>query len=97
MLIGARALTDDCLVEPVSRLVALRACVANCVVGVGLFQGLEFVLNSTPWDLLGHAGIGASRLRNCVALTRRSTVCRVRLGRDSALNARVVLEYAQRL
>lgn len=97
VLIGARALTDDCLVEPVSRLAALRACVANCVVGVGLFQGLEFVLNSTPWDLLGHAGIGASRLRNCVKLIRRSTVCRVRLGRDSALNARVVLEHARRL
>ena len=97
VLIGSRALTNDCRVEPISRLAAVRACLVNCVVGVGLFQGLEFLLQSTPWDLLGHAGIGASRLRNCLALIRRSTVCRVQLGRDAALNARVVLEHARRL
>jgi hypothetical protein len=74
-----------------------RACVANCVVGVGLFQGLEFILQSSGWELVKHAGIGWSRLRNCVRLLRRSRVCRVHLGEDPELNARTVLDFALKM
>jgi hypothetical protein len=97
VLIGARTMTQECGIGEVGRVAGLRACIANCVVGVGLFQGLEFVLQSSGWELLKQAGLGLSRLRNCNQLLRRSRVCRVRLGRDPELNAQTVLDYASRL
>ena len=97
VLIGARRLGRECLIEELGTLSGLRACVANCIVGVGLFQGLEFILESSGWELLKHAGIGWSRLRNCVRLLRRSRVCRVHLGADSELNARTVFDYALKM
>jgi hypothetical protein len=97
VLIGARTLAQECRIEDVGRLEGLRACVSNCVVGVGLFQGLEFILSSSGWELLKQAGLGVSRLRNCNQLIRRSRVCRVHLGRDPELNARTVLDFASRL
>ena len=94
VLIGSRRMTPDCSIEEVGMLAGLRACVANCIVGVGLFQGLEFILRSSGWELPKHASIGISRFRNCVELLQKSRVCRVHLGADPELNARTVLEYA---
>jgi hypothetical protein len=97
VLIGARTLAAECRIDEVGRLSGLRACVANCVVGVGLFQGLEFILRSSGWELLRQTRLGMSRLRNCNQMLRRSRVCRVHLGRDPELNARTVLEFALRV
>jgi hypothetical protein len=97
LLIGARTLAPDCRIEEVGGLAGLRACVANCVVGVGLFQGLEFILRSSGWELAKQAGLGFSRLRNCRSLVRRSRVCRVHLGRDPERNASTLLDYARQL
>lgn len=97
VLIGTRRMTRDCVIEEVGMMAGLRACVANCIIGVGLFQGLEFILRSSGWELVKHAGVGLSRLRNCFRLLRRSRICRVHLGSDPELNARTVLEYALKL
>jgi hypothetical protein len=97
VLIGARTLGRTCRIEELGTFSGLRACIANCVVGVGLFQGMEFILQSSGWELLKHLGTGISRFRNCAQLVRRSRVCRVHLGADSDLNARTVLHYASQL
>jgi hypothetical protein len=96
VFIGARTLSRECRIEDLGALAGLRSCISNCVVGVGLFQGLEFILQSSAWDLWKHAGIGISRLRNCVQLVRRSRICRVHLGADPELNARTVVDFVVR-
>jgi hypothetical protein len=96
VLIGARRLTRECAIEKVGLLAGLRACIANCIIGVGLFQGLEFILRTSAWELIKYAGIGASRFWNCFQLLRKSKVCVVHLGRDPEWNARTVLEYASK-
>ena len=96
LFIGTRTMSPQCRIEPVGRLTALRSCITHCVVGVGLFQGLEFILQATPWELMKKSGLGMSRLWNCWQLIRRSQVCRIRLGRDSEVNARTLLEFAER-
>jgi hypothetical protein len=97
VLLGARTLQRDCRIEELGTLAGLRACLANCVVGVGIFQGLEFILQSSAWELIKHFGTGVSRFRNSAQLVRRSRVCRVHLGVDPDLNARTVLDYASRV
>lgn len=87
-------MAPDCRIDEAGFSDGLRACIANCVLGVGLFQGLEFILQSSGWELATKIGLGASRLRNCAALVRRSRVCRVHLGGDPERNARTVLDYA---
>ena len=97
LLIGSRTLGQECRVDEVGRLAGLSACIENCVLGVGLYQGLEFILHSSGWELLKKSGLVMSRLRNCNQLLSRSRICRVHLGRDSELNARTVLDYALRM
>lgn len=95
VFIGARTLAPTCRIEEAGPAAALKACIANCVVGVGLFQGLEFILRTSPFELFKNSVVGASRLRNCVKLLSRSrAVCHIHLGRNSQLNAETLVEYA---
>jgi hypothetical protein len=97
VFIGARTLLPECRIEEIGMTAALGPMIANGVIGLGLFQGLEFILQSSALELANKAGLGVSRMRNCWQLLRRSRIYRVHLGRDAELNARTVLEFTQRL
>jgi hypothetical protein len=96
LFVGVRTMAPYCRIETISRMTAVRSCMANCVIGMGLFQGLEFLLQSSVWELLKKARLGLSRLWNCWQLLRRSRVLRIHLGRDAGLNARTLLEFAEK-
>jgi len=96
LFVGVRTMAPCCRIETISRMTAVRSCMANCVVGMGLFQGLEFLLQSSAWELLKKARLGLSRLWNCWQLLRRSRLLRIHLGRDAGLNARTLLEFAEK-
>jgi hypothetical protein len=87
----------ECCIEEIGMTAALRPMISNGVIGLGLFQGLEFILQSSALELVNKAGLGVSRMRNFWQLLRRSRTYRARLGRDAELNARTVLEFTQRL
>lgn len=93
VFLGSRSLARTCEIVAASRVEALRAMVANCVIGMGLFQGLEFFLQKSTGDIAAQAAVAWSRLRASQALLRRSQVLHVRLGRDRKENARHLLEY----
>ncbi len=97
VLLGARRLSGGCRIERVSGLTGMRALTTNCVVGLGLFQGMEFVLDRGVLALAGLGGTAASRLRCSLELVKRSTVCDVALGRDRQANAETILEWSTRL
>lgn len=93
VFLGRRSLATDCRIEPASSGDKYHSIMANCMVGLGLYQGLEFVLNHSPIALAGKAGIALSRLRNARKLFARSEVRRLTLGRDSQHNAETVREF----
>ena len=95
VFLGSRTLSRECRIEPAGMGAGIRAIVANSVVGMGLFHGLEFILERSPWELLAKANLGWSRLSNCVRLLRRSQICRLHLGRDLDRNASAVVEFAR--
>ena len=97
VFIGARTLLPECTIEEIGWTAALRPVIANGVIGLGLFQGLEFILQSSALELVKKAGLGLSRMRNFRQLMRRSRLYRVHLGRDAELNARTMLEFVQQL
>jgi hypothetical protein len=93
VFLGSRTLLPECRIEEVGLAAAFQPVLANCVIGVGLFQGLGLILQSSALELAKKTGLGLSRMRNCWRLLRRSRVCRVHLGRDPERNANTVLEF----
>ncbi len=68
-------------------------CCRHCVVGLGLYQGIEFVLERSGWEIAGKAGLALRRLRSSLALIRRSRVYRFRIGPDREECAQVLAEF----
>ena len=66
--------------------VAAGAMFREAVVGVGVYQGMEFVLQRGMRDVAGKAGIAASRAACCAAGLRGAQVWRLTLGRDHDAN-----------
>jgi hypothetical protein len=97
VFLGSRILSSDCRTEPASLAAGVRAMVANSVIGLGLFHGLEFILERGAWELLGKFNVGCSRLKNCLRLLRRSELHYLRLGRDSEANAATVVEFSRKV
>ena len=96
ILVGERNLGEVSNIAPLSRSGTLHALAKYLVVGLGVCQGLEFLLEQGPWELAGKTGVAVSRFRNGLHLMSRTTSYRFVLGRDVARNARTLIEFAER-
>jgi hypothetical protein len=94
LLLGRRTLAREGRVEQASYAAAMRSMVPNLIVGLGLFQGLEYLLERSSLEIAGKAGLGWSRLRNAHTLVRTSTTFLFHMGRDPDANARIVMDLA---
>jgi hypothetical protein len=70
--------------------------ITHCVVGLSLFQGVEFVLRNSALEIAGKTGVASSLLRAVRNLFRRSEVYRLVLGQDRASSAEMVFEFAKK-
>ncbi len=95
ILLGERRLNVPSSVRPASRKAALAAFIRNSVVGLGLYQGVEFVLQTSAWELLGKAGLALSRLRNSASVIRRSQVYEFLMGPDIEQTQAVLIRFLQ--
>ncbi len=93
--LGSRTLAAQGSIRTVSRTVALRGFVKDCVVGMGLFQGLEFFFQKSTREIIGQAPVALSRLRASWAVIRRSQLIELELGQDVAGNGRMLLDYVR--
>ncbi len=93
LFVGRRTLGCACSIVPAGRRVALRALLESMVVGVGLYQGVEFLLRTSALDLARMGGVVASRTQRALALARRCQAFVVDLGRDPAHNAEKLLGF----
>jgi hypothetical protein len=97
LFLGRRTLASACTVTRASFRSALLAMMSNCVVGLGLFQGMEFVFQRSVWEIASKALVGLRRLAAAYRLIRGSEIFHLNLGRDGAENARVVRETIVRV
>jgi hypothetical protein len=86
LIIGRRSLAREGRLESLPRRAAAGALLREGVVGVGVYQGMEFVLQRGMRDVAGKAGDALTRARCCAAAARRARVWRLTLGRDHASN-----------
>jgi hypothetical protein len=97
LFLGSRSLQNTCTINRASKLSAVLAMVSNCVVGLGLFQGMEFVFQRGWLEVLRKTITAAARLRASLRLIARSEVYHLTLGREPATNATTVVEHMRAL
>lgn len=95
ILIGERNSSDGSEIVPASKAQALRALTKYMIVGLGVYQGLEFLLERGPRELLGKGKLVASRLRNALRLLGRARAYRFVLGRDVRRNGETLLAFLE--
>ena len=86
LVIGRRSLGTEARLEPIPRRSAVGPLLREAVVGVGIYQGMEFILQRGARDVLGKAGPAATRSACCAAALSRARVWELTLGRDTASN-----------
>ena len=96
LLVGRRNLGTPSTITPMSQRKAMGALVKYLVVGLGVYQGLEFLLERGIGDMMKQSGVVRSRLRNSTALLRKVPAYEFVLGRDTAKNSRTLIEFVQR-
>jgi hypothetical protein len=86
LVIGQRSLSDEAHLTPLPARAALRPLLREVVVGVGLYQGMEFLLQRGLADLGSQFRPALVRSAACGAALRRARVWRLTLGRDQERN-----------
>ena len=82
ILVGVRHSGGTSRIEPTTRLALFRFLVRDLVIGMGIFQGVEFLFRNRLSGLARHSLVMASRLRSAIALSRRGRPYLFRMGRN---------------
>jgi hypothetical protein len=82
LVIGRRSLGEGASLKPLSRSAAVSPLLRELVVGVGIYQGMEFVLQRGMRDVGGKLGVAAMRAACAAAALRQAQVWQLVLGRD---------------
>jgi hypothetical protein len=93
LIVGTRYLGDVSEIVPLARRRAFGSLVSNMVVGLGVYQGLEFLLEKRVMEIAGKVGVVSSRLYNAVRLLNTASVYRFRMGRDVEKNAETLAAF----
>jgi len=97
ILLGERSLGCESRIEPATRMDAGKEFIKNSVVGLGLHQGLEYLLGRSIWATLGKSRLAFSRLNNSIKVLRHSKVYRYVIGHDTERNHEVLLDFLDNL
>jgi hypothetical protein len=92
LVIGRRTLGRDARLERLPRRSALGPLLREAVVGVGIYQGMEFVLQRGMIDVFRKAGTATMRARCAAAALSNARVWRLSIGRDHERNWEAVRE-----
>ncbi len=91
LVVGRRSLGARPRLERLPRRAAVGTLVREAVVGVGLYQGMEFVLQRGTADVVGQLRPALTRAACCTAGLARARVWRLTLGRDHDENWNALL------
>jgi hypothetical protein len=97
VLLGERVLSNESRIESAGRLRAGGEFIKNSVIGLGLHQGLEYLLGRNIWGTVGKTGLALSRFINSVRLLNRSGLYRFLIGHDTEKNIETLLRFLDEL
>ena len=85
-----RLLNGPPSIEKASKRNALSSLMRDAVIGVGLYQGVEFIFKSSSWEVLSKIGMVSKRFRVAVKLALASKTYQMNLSGDVRKNAVVL-------
>jgi hypothetical protein len=97
ILLGERWLSGPSSICPTSQHNGIKAFIKNSVVGLGLYQGVEFVLERTPLEIFGKTNIAFSRFRNSLKVLRKAQVYRFSMGPDIKQTEETLLKFIRKI
>ncbi|MDQ4040547.1 MAG: hypothetical protein M3141_02215 [Actinomycetota bacterium] len=86
LVVGVRSLGRNARLQSVPRTAAIGPLLREAVVGVGVYQGMEFVLQRGMRDVLGKLGVVTGRTLACARALPSVQVWSLVLGRDRERN-----------
>lgn len=93
LLTTRRVLNGPPSIARVPRRRALASLTRDAVVGIGLYQGLEFLFNHSSWEALSRVGLAGRRFLRAERLARRASTWQFTLSDDVAENCRVLNRF----
>ena len=95
LLLGVRSSGYESSITAVPRSAAVRHALMDSVIGVGLFQGMEFITQRSPREIAAGAQVLASRVLNNYRMVRESSVFEFLLGRDLKKNFATLSDFLE--
>lgn len=90
VIIGRRVLNKQPEIKPSSKYQALKEFIKNSVIGVGLYQGIEYVFEKGPKEVVKKIPLGLSRLNNALKVIDKSKIFEILLSPDKEKNIRTL-------
>lgn len=97
LIISERILGGDPVIHGASKGKAVKALIRDAVIGVGLYQGLEFILNHSSWDIILKIQVATKRLIRALKVASSVRVYRFTMSRNIELNAAVLAKFVRGL
>ncbi len=97
LFIGRRILNGDPSIRQTSELRALSTLMRDAVVGVGLYQGLEFLFNNSSWDALRKIPALVKRFLRALKLSHIADSYEFTISGNAEKNSRILKEFLNRL
>jgi len=85
-----RLINGNPYIERMSRFATLKSLMSAAVIGLGLYQGMEFVFNSSPGEIFSRVPVFLRRLWTALKLTATVESYRIFLGRDQSKNIKIL-------
>jgi hypothetical protein len=97
LLSGRRILSGTPSIERCSKREILSTLIRDAVIGIGLYQGLEFIINRSTWEVLTKMTTFFKRFYLALKLVRVSKTYRFTLTNNIAQNVCVLKEFVQKI
>jgi hypothetical protein len=92
-----RVLNGSPSVREIPKYRAAKSLVRDAIVGIGLYQGLEFLLGRSAWTTISKTGTVFKRSVSAWRMMRRARTFELTLSRDIGENRRVFSEFIREL
>jgi hypothetical protein len=96
LFISHRLLNGEPSIQKSSRMKALASLIRDAVIGVGLYQGLEFILHNSSWEVLSKIRVVSRRFIKAVKLASSAKTYQINLSRNIDKNAEVLKEFLEK-
>ena len=96
LLIGCKILTGTPSIERFSKREVLSPLIKHVVIGIGLYQGLEFIISRSVWEVLTKIHVVFKRFFLALKLVRLAKTYRFTLSNDISQNTCVFKEFIRK-